>query len=343
MTQPRATNATVRLTLGRQLATLAALMFLIAAGAPAQQANVAALAAVAQGTPAAAPPEGTGTHTLHLLVGRSLVISSPTPIKRVSVADPNIAEAVVISPYQVLLNGKAPGGVSFLIWDDMDQSQTFEVSVDIDILSLNEKIHEVFPTEAVQLETSKDVVMLSGRISSMAVEAQIFDIVKGSNPKVISLMTAPAVPMREVLLEVKFAEVDRAAATQLGANIIRQFGSNMPFSTSTGQFSPPTYQNATPSTTAANGVTTGSTPPQYDVNNLLNISIFRPDINLSMMIEALETNSVLQILAEPNLLTESEKKQAFWQAANFPSRLCRARSGAASPRSPFSSRNSESG
>ena len=77
--------------------------------------------------------------------GRSLVITSPTPIKRVSVADPNIAEAVVVSPYQLLLNGKAPGGVSLLVWDESDQSQTFEVSVDIDILSLNEKIHEVFP------------------------------------------------------------------------------------------------------------------------------------------------------------------------------------------------------
>ncbi len=150
--QPRPTNRTIRLTLGRQLASLAAMMFLIAAGARAQQTNAAALAAIAQGTPApaqaGAPPEGTGTHTLHLLVGRSLVISSPTPIKRVSVADPTIADAVVISPYQVLLNGKAPGGVSFLLWDEMDQSQTFEVSVDIDILSLNEKIHEVFPSEA---------------------------------------------------------------------------------------------------------------------------------------------------------------------------------------------------
>ena len=63
--------------------------------------------------------------------------------------------------------GKVPGGVSLLIWDETDQSQTFEVSVDIDILSLNEKIHEVFPAEAIQLETSKDVVMLSGKISSV--------------------------------------------------------------------------------------------------------------------------------------------------------------------------------
>src|SRR6202140_1524346 len=81
---------------------------------------------------------------LHLLVGRSLVITSPSRIKRVSLADPAIAEAIVVSPTQVLVNGKAPGGVSLLLWDDQDQSQAFEVSVDIDVLSLVEKIHQVF-------------------------------------------------------------------------------------------------------------------------------------------------------------------------------------------------------
>ncbi len=325
MTQPRATNRTAHLTLGRQLASLAALMLLIAVGARTQGMDAAALAAVNQGTqvprtgaPTVATAEGPASHTLHLLVGRSLVITSPTPIKRVSVADPNIAEAVIISPYQVLLNGRAPGGVSLLMWDETDQSQTFEVSVDIDILSLNEKIHEVFPTEAIQLETSKDVVMLSGKISSVLVAAEILEIVKGSTPKVISLMTYPPTAVKEVLLEVKFAEVDRAAASQLGANIIRQFGSNMPMSVSTGQFSPPSFQNSTPSTTAANGTTTGATPPQYNINNLLNISIFRPDINMAMMIEALETNSVLQILAEPNLLTESGKEASFLAGGQFP-------------------------
>src|SRR5579872_1957409 len=142
--QPRATNVVARQILGCQLASLAAFMLLLTAGARAQQTKAASLGVVNQGTqvaqagaPPSANPEAGGGHTLHLLVGRSLVITSPTPIKRVSVADPNIVEAVVVSPFQLLLNGKVPGGVSLLIWDETDQSQTFEVSVDIDILSLN--------------------------------------------------------------------------------------------------------------------------------------------------------------------------------------------------------------
>ena len=122
--------------------------------------NAPAVTAIIQPIPAATLPtnasaqqmptaaaESEGPQTLHLLVGRSLVISSPSKIKRVSLADPTIAEAIVVSPFQVLLNGKAPGGVSLLLWDEADQSQAFEVSVDIDILGLSQKIHEVFPSE----------------------------------------------------------------------------------------------------------------------------------------------------------------------------------------------------
>src|SRR5579859_4063419 len=140
----------------------------------AQDSAPAAAAPVPGQTPAAQPPASQGQdssepQTLHLLVGRSLVITSPTRIKRVSLADPSIADEIVVSPNQVVVNGKAPGGVSLLIWDETGQSQNFEVYVDIDILGLSQKIHEVFPGEQVQIETSGNMVMLSGKISSAQV------------------------------------------------------------------------------------------------------------------------------------------------------------------------------
>src|SRR5580692_3409719 len=81
----------------------------------------------AQAGTAAAPQPGTGTpspEALHLLVGRSLVISSPARISRISVADPTIVDALVVSPNQVLINGKLPGVASLVIWDETGQSQT---------------------------------------------------------------------------------------------------------------------------------------------------------------------------------------------------------------------------
>src|SRR5665213_2138007 len=203
-----------------------------------------------------------GNDRLHLLVGRSLVISSPTRVKRVSIADPNIVDAIVISPYQVLLNGKTPGGVSLIIWDESDQSQTFEIFVDLDILGLSQKIREVFPNEPIKVEASKDLVMISGRATAKAAETQILAIVSAVTPKVVNLMEAPAAPVAgEIMLQVRFAEVDRSALTQFGVNLFYG-GLNNIAATSTQEFSSPNIINPTPTTTA------------FSVTSLLNMFYF---------------------------------------------------------------------
>ncbi len=262
--------------------------------------------------PAQQPTESEAPQTLHLLVGRSIVISSPGRIKRVSLADPNIAEAIVVSPTQVLVNGKTPGGVSLIIWDESDQSQAFEVSVDIDVLGLSQKIHEVFPSEDVHIDTSRDVVMLSGKISSAPVADKILEIVKSTTPKVTSLMQVPTIPSGEILLQVRFAEVNRSAISQLGINILSLPGAKNVGVISTQQFAPPQL-------TTSNGVgTTPTTGSQIGLSDLLNIFIFRPDINLAATIKALEEENVLEILAEPNLMTESGKDASFLAGGEFP-------------------------
>ena len=97
-----------------------------ARGVPQSAATVQAAPPSAQGaapTTQQAPAEAAeAPQVLHLMVGRSLVITSPTRIRRISVADPTIADAIVVNPNQVLVNGKAPGGVSLLLWDDSDQT-----------------------------------------------------------------------------------------------------------------------------------------------------------------------------------------------------------------------------
>ena len=290
--------------------------------APAVPAVTQATAAAVQQAPAqTAAAESEGPQTLHLLVGRSLVISSPTKIKRVSLADPTIAEAIVVSPFQVLVNGKTPGGVSLLLWDEADQSQAFEVSVDIDILGLTQKIHEVFPAEAVQVETSRDMVIVSGKVSSAALADKILEVVKTAAPKVTSLMEVPAAPDAEILLEVKFADVNRTVESQLGINILSLPGAKNIGTISTQQFSPP--QLVSPTTGSGSSGATSA----IGLSNLLNIFIFRPDIDFAATIQALETNNVLQILAEPNLMTESGKEASFLAGGEFPFPILQGTSG----------------
>jgi pilus assembly protein CpaC len=252
-------------------------------------------------------PQESDVQSLHLLVGRSLVISSPTRIKRISLADPTIAEAVVISPRQIVVNGKAPGGVSLLLWDEADQSQAFEVSVDTDALGLSAKIHSLFPAESVKVETARDAVMLSGRVSSVAVADKIVEMAKNISPKVTNLLQAPVSPAGQIMLQVRFAEVNRVALNQFGLNILSLPGAKNVGTISTQQFSPPQLANT------SNGV--GST---LGVSNLLNLSYVRQDINLAATIQALQQNNVLQILAEPNLLTASGKEASFLAGGEFP-------------------------
>src|SRR6516225_1181356 len=269
--------------------------------------------------PAGSQTQDTGEpQTLHLLVGRSLVISSPSRIKRVSLADPEIAEAVVVSPTQVLVNGKKPGGVSLLIWDENDQSQAFEVSVDIDVLGLSQKIHEVFPSENVHIDTSKDVVILSGKVSSAAVADKILEVVKGS-AKVTSMMEVPAPPTGEILLQVRFAEVDRTALLELGVNILGTGLGKTPFSITTGQFggvSAPAITDTFPIRAGGVQPVQGTTTQTFP--NALNIFLWNPNIHLGAAIQALQNKNVFQILAEPNLLTESGKEAKFLAGGEFP-------------------------
>jgi len=245
-------------------------------------------------------------------VGRSLVITSPARLKRVSVADPNIADAVIVSPTQILINAKAPGGVSLVLWDESDVSQTFDLRVDIDLLGLSQKLREVFPQEPVKLEAAKDVVMISGQVSSKEVAERIFQLVSAAAPKAINLMQVPLPPAPgEILLEVRFAEVNRSAISQLGLNIFSTGATNTIGSISTQQFSPPGFSSLT--VEAGRPTTT-----EFRFTDVLNVFAFRPDINLGATIRALEQKNLLQILAEPNLLTQVGKEASFLAGGEFP-------------------------
>ena len=171
--------------------------------------------------PAAAQPvpSGPSAEALHLLVGRSLVITSQSRIFRISVADPTIVDALVVSPTQILISGKSPGVASLVIWDETGQSQTFDAYVDIDVSEMVAKVHQVLPDEPIQVEARGGVITLSGQASSQAVADHVLAIAQAMATRkenVVSLLQVPAAKGGEVLLEVKFVDVDRSILSQFG-------------------------------------------------------------------------------------------------------------------------------
>ena len=276
-------------------------------------------AAVQESQVASAPADqNNGPEALHLIVDRSLVITSPAPITRLSLANPLICDALVVSPTQVLLNGKSPGATSMVIWGSAGEMQTFDVFVDLDVLDLTHDLRNTFPDEPVKVQVSKNVVTLSGHVSSSQVADKIIDLAQSMVPDkkdIVSLIEVPAPPTGEVLLKVRFAEIDRSILGQFGINLLSLPPAKNIGAISTGQFSPPILQGGQ---TSGLGQSAAGSSSGFSLGSLLNVFIFRPDINLAATIEALETKNLLQILAEPNVLTESGKQASFLSGGEFP-------------------------
>ena len=262
-----------------------------------------------------APAESSGAAPLRVLVGKSLLINTTERLKRVSVTDPTIADPQVVSPTQILIHGRAPGEVSLLIWDELERSRSFDLRVDVDVSAAAEEEKRVFPDEQITVTPSRSAIVLSGHVSDEDVSKRAGMIAEAYSHNVVNVLSFGPVGAQEVLLEVKFAEVDRSAMTQLGANFFSTGAANTIGTVTTGQFGGFGSQQVTQTTGQA------VTPPftsNQTISNVLNLFLFRPDIHLGAVIEALQNKNVLQILAEPNLIAVNGKEASFLAGGEFP-------------------------
>lgn len=252
-----------------------------------------------------------GSAPLRVMVGKSLLINTTERLSRVSVTDPSIVFVSVITPTQILIDGKSPGEVSLLIWDQLERSRSFDLRVDVDVSACAEEEHRVFPDEQITVTPSRSAIVLSGHVSTEDVSKRAGELASAYSPKVVNVLTFGPTGAQEVLLQVKFAEIDRTALTQLGVNFISTGAANTIGTITTGQFGGFGTQTITPGGS-------GSTTTSQTLNNVLNLFVFRPDINFGAVIEALETKNLLQILAEPNLIAVNGKKASFLAGGQFP-------------------------
>jgi pilus assembly protein CpaC len=255
-----------------------------------------------------------GSAPLRVMVGKSLLINTTERLRRISVTDDTIAFARVITPTQILVHGRSPGEVSLLIWDELERSRSFDLRVDVDISACADEERRVFPDEQITVTPSRAAIVLSGHVSTEDVFKRAGELASAYSPKVVNVLTFGPVGSQEVLLQVKFAEVDRSALTQLGVNFISTGGANTTGTLTTGQFGGFGPQTLSPGTNSG----TATTTPSTTVTNVLNLFLFRSDINFGATIEALETKNLLQILAEPNLIAVNGKEASFLAGGQFP-------------------------
>ena len=274
--------------------------------APAPQTSTTTTSASAQGVTAGAAP-------LRVMVGKSLLINTTERLKRVSVTDPSVADALVVTPTQVLVNGLSPGEVSLLIWDELERSRSFDLRVDVDITAASEEMHRLFPNEQISVTPSRNAIVLSGHVTTEDVAKHAGALASAYSKNVVNVLTFGPVGAEEVLLEVKFAEVDRTAMTQLGINLFSTGSGNTPGSITTGQFG-----GVTGLGNISDSGSLSPFPVTATVSNTLNMFFFNPSVHLGTVIEALKNQNLLQILAEPNLIAVNGKEASFLAGGEFP-------------------------
>jgi pilus assembly protein CpaC len=255
-------------------------------------------------TAAASDPD---TSEVQLLVGRSTLLNVGNHITRVSLTSPNVADAMVTTPSQLLIHGKAPGTISMFIWDRTGGIKRYEVIVRRDLSQLGEQLKQLFPGEPIAIHSNGKDVVISGIVSSKYVVDKAAEVTAGYVEKkedVVNLLRQQeGVATNQVLLRVRFAEVSRSAMTELGTSIFangtdqgRWFGR-----TTTDQIPGPTFDDG-----------------KLIFSDFLNLFLFDAKNQIGGVIRALQNKGLFQSLAEPNLIAENGKEASFLAGGEYP-------------------------
>jgi pilus assembly protein CpaC len=248
---------------------------------------------------------------LVVTVGKSLIIDSPLNIVRVHVANGDLAEAVAVNPKEVLINGKAPGETSLIIWQQNGNRIVYDLGVRMSAVKLDAvrlQIAKDFPEDNINVTFENDTAFVRGTVKDVT-SAQRVMAIAASLGKSVNLLNVQVPPVEpQILLKVRFANVDRSASTQLGVNF---GGYQLNQASAIGQSQPITLFPKL-SRLLESGV------PAFSIPQAVNILLYRPDIDLAAAIEALQSKRMLEMLAEPNVLAISGEQASFLAGGEFP-------------------------
>ncbi len=267
------------------------------------------------GSPAPTQSEISGASEIPMTIGQSIALDVPDEIQRVSITDDEVADAVPISTREVLINAKAEGVTSLVLWSRAGDRSFFVVRVTSDVARIEQHIMTAFPEEDVDVMVSGNVITLNGKVSGPGAEERVIAFASGFAQQVISNLELP-IPDAEqqILLKVRFVEVQRNALNQFGAQILSTGAANTPGALGTQQF-------GNSSVNGLSGTIPGGllgTTTSFGLSDTLNIFAFRPDLNLGALLRLLSSKGMSQILAEPNLITTSGKQADLLVGGEFP-------------------------
>ncbi len=253
-----------------------------------------------------------GPEEVRLTVGKSIVIDYPADIARISTSNPDIVDASPVTSREVLLHGKSLGTVTLVVWSKTGQRNFYNINVEQNLEPLRQLLKDTFPKEDIHVQSSRDSLAITGRASSKDVADRAAALASPFGKTIVNNLQLPIAPVeKQILLRVKFAELDRSTSSQFAINLVSTGATNTIGRITTGGAAAPTPS----SISGGSGLAANSA---FSITDALNIFAFRPDLNLGALLKALQQQNLLQMIAEPNLVTTNGKEASFLVGGEFP-------------------------
>lgn len=241
---------------------------------------------------------------VELSVGKSVVLRTARDCSRVSLASPEAADVVPLSPRQIYLTGKKPGLTTLTLWGHDGQIMAiYSLEVIPDLTQLKRMLHTVLPNETgIQVLSTGGSVTLAGGVSSPVNLATALSLAEAAAPggKVVNLLRVGGV--HQVMLEVRVAEMSRSLMKRLGVNFNYIKGQDVFYS----------FLNQLTSLDPTKGLLTLSPHVSAAFTTTSN------GVSWSGFIDALKADGLVKVLAEPNLICLSGESASFLAGGEIP-------------------------
>ena len=248
--------------------------------------------------------QGAASSSLNVPLNRAVVVESDVPFAELSIANPGIADISTLSDKTIYVLGKAPGRTTMtLLSPDGKLIANVEVQVTPDLGEFKERLQQILPGEHIEVRTANDGIVLSGTVSSTAKLDRALDLANRYAPERVSnLMTVGGT--QQVMLKVRFAEMQRSVSKNLSSSIALGSGGNN--GAQTGSYLAPGNGLGSPITSK-----TGST-------GVATIGFSVGSLEFGVLLEALESKGMVRTLAEPNLTALSGQEAKFLAGGEYP-------------------------
>lgn len=226
--------------------------------------------------------------------GSSALLQPAQDVQRVLVGDPSIADYALVSPQELVINAIGVGSTSLFVWDRADRVRMYTVAVTPDVGALQRQLDMLFPETDIELTASGEAVVVSGTIRDSRVARRALEILGSSGVQVIDNLVAPAA--KQILLHVRFAEVDRSILGNISSDL--------------RGLNPHEFDHVSK--------IVGSSLETLSEGIVRLLLLGDNNTELEWFLRALRTEGYFKSLAEPNLVAVEGQEASFLAGGEFP-------------------------